>query len=101
MRKRWPPAFDKFTARLWACIFSVTLNALFGLVLFVSPDVGSWFFVPGLIPVVMVTGGWFTSLAPFGQVLVVVTNLSFYYFLARWIIAACRPATNWWPASKP
>jgi hypothetical protein len=97
MRQLWPPTYDKFTTRFWACVCSVTLNALFALILFVSPDVGSWFFVLGLIPVVLVTGVWFTSLALLGEVILLLTNFVFYYFLALWIIAACRPATNWWP----
>jgi hypothetical protein len=98
MRQLWPPTYDKFTARVWACVCSATLNVVFALVLFVAPDVGWWFFAPGLTPIVMLTGGWFTSLAFLGNVLLLVTNFSFYYFLALWIIAAVRRPTDWWPA---
>jgi hypothetical protein len=100
MRQLWPPTYDKFTARLWACVCSLTLHVVFAVVVFASPDVGWWFFIPGAIPIVMLTGGWFTSLALPGQVFVLVANLSFYYFLALWIIAAFRPATNWWPEKR-
>jgi hypothetical protein len=100
MRKLWPPTFDRFTTRFWACLCSVILNILFALALFVAPDVGWWFFLPGLLPILMLTGGWFVSLAFLGNVFVLIVNLGFYYFLTWWIIAACRRPTNWWPAKS-
>jgi hypothetical protein len=97
MKKLWPPTYDKAAARFWASVCSVVLNAGFIVMSRFFPDVAKWFLIPGVIPVVIVTGGWFTSLTPLGNVIVIVTNLGFYYFIALWFIAAVRPATNWWP----
>jgi hypothetical protein len=30
-----------------------------------------------------------------------VTNLIFYYFVARFIISAFRPVKGWWPEKDP
>jgi len=99
MRKLWPPTFDKFSRRFWACFGSVGLNIFFVLVLrFGSPDVATWFFAPGLVPILITTGGWFVSLTVFGNVILLLTNLVFYYFAVSWAIAVFKPATNWWPA---
>jgi hypothetical protein len=86
--------------RLWACAGSALLNLAAFILLPFFPETMPWFFVPGLIPIVFLTGGWFASLSFTGNLILVLVNFGTYYFLFLWIIGACQPATSWWP-TKP
>jgi len=78
---------------------SLLLNLSFYLLACFAPGLDNvyLFFLPGLLPVIIMTGGWFVSLNVFGQALMLVVNLAFYYFIAWWLIRAFQPARGWWP----
>jgi hypothetical protein len=102
MRKLWPPTHDRFSIRVWAAIISFLLTLGFVVLALLCPQADSFymFFVPGLLPVLIITGGWFSSLAPLGIVLMLALNMAFYFLVAWWLISAFEAKTNWWPA-KP
>jgi hypothetical protein len=91
----WPPSTEKASVRFWALVCSVALNA--GLIVTARffPDFTIWFFLPGVISVVLVTGLWLSGLNPLHYAFVVLINLGFYYFIADLFITAFRHAANW------
>jgi hypothetical protein len=107
MRKLWPPAYDDFSVRTWAVTSSALVN-LFGLFWCLYGDVTHilwWLAFPGYFAFALVAGASIEEansipLVSVGVAAWLVTNLIFYYFVARFIISAFQPVKGWWPEKR-
>jgi hypothetical protein len=65
---------------VWAAVVSISLQVVFGLVAFLGfREAAYWCFLPGLYPILWATHGWFSSLTPLGNAVLLGTKFVVYY----------------------
>jgi hypothetical protein len=104
MRKLWPPTYDDFSIRIWATIVSAIVSLLlWAFFVFGSETAFLILLVPGMFPVVMISGHGIEELDHLTWTIIiawVLTQFAFHYCIAWWLIGSFRPRTSWWPTPR-
>jgi hypothetical protein len=91
--KVWPPTKTWRRSILWAFGFGFVLQiALPSLLAMAGAQRAAWLaMLPGLWPILWATGGWFSSIAPMGYVVIYSVNTVFYgmIFMMGFRTSAC------------
>ncbi|MFI5103837.1 MAG: hypothetical protein ACHP79_02830 [Terriglobales bacterium] len=102
MRKLWPPYYDDFSHRVWACILSVSINLTIGLLMYLRISLLLWTRVPAVLSYMAIAGR--NSEEPDvnwpGLIVALTVNLLFYYFIAWLAINIFRQTKAWWPEKR-